>query len=65
MERGESMATANGTNGAPRNIVVLCDGTSNQVEGDLSNVLKLYRISEQSALQRVFYDPGVGTICNE
>lgn len=48
-----------------RNLVVLCDGTSNQVEGDLSNVLKLYRIAEQSAGQRVFYDPGVGTIGND
>ncbi|MBB3695854.1 DUF2235 domain-containing protein [Sphingomonas sp. BK580] len=59
------MATANVTDGAPRNIVVLCDGTSNQVEGDLSNVLKLYRIADQSTLQRVFYDPGVGTIGND
>lgn len=45
-----------------RNLIVLCDGTSNQVEGDLSNVLKLYRIADQDSGQRVFYDPGVGTI---
>lgn len=49
----------------PRNLVVLCDGTSNQVEGDLSNVLKLYRMAEQTDAQRVFYDTGVGTIGND
>lgn len=48
-----------------RNLVILCDGTSNQVEGDLSNVLKLYRMSGQTEDQRVFYDPGVGTIGND
>ncbi len=47
---------------APRNLVLLCDGTGNAVEGDLSNVLKLYRIASKDAEQRVFYDPGVGTI---
>lgn len=49
-------------NDGVRNLIVLCDGTSNQVEGDLSNVLKLYRMAEQSSAQRIFYDPGVGTI---
>lgn len=47
---------------AGRNLVVLCDGTSNEVEGDLTNVLKLYRIAAKTEEQFVFYHPGVGTI---
>lgn len=50
---------------AGRNIVAMCDGTGNHVEGDLSNVLKLFRILIKDERQRVFYDPGVGTIANE
>ena len=45
-----------------KNIVICCDGTGNEVSGDLSNVLKLFRIAIKSDKQRVFYDPGVGTI---
>jgi uncharacterized protein (DUF2235 family) len=48
--------------GAPRNLVVCCDGTSNEIGVNISNVLKLYRILEKDDQQRVFYDPGVGTI---
>lgn len=49
----------------PRNIVICCDGTGNQVSGNLSNVLKLFRIASKNARQQIFYDPGVGTIGNE
>ena len=45
-----------------RNLIVCCDGTSNEINANLTNVLKLYRILEKDAQQRVFYDPGVGTI---
>ncbi len=45
-----------------KNIVVCCDGTGNQVEGNLSNVLKLFRIVQKTAMQRVYYHPGVGTL---
>jgi uncharacterized protein (DUF2235 family) len=45
-----------------RNLIVCCDGTSNEIGGDITNVLKLYRILEKDDAQRVFYDPGVGTI---
>jgi uncharacterized protein (DUF2235 family) len=45
-----------------KNIVICCDGTGNEVEGNLSNVLKLFRIAEKSATQRVYYHPGIGTI---
>jgi len=45
-----------------KNIVICCDGTGNQVEGNLSNVLKLFRIATKNAEQRVYYNPGIGTI---
>lgn len=46
----------------PKNIVICLDGTGNQIEENLSNVLKLYRTLEKSASQIVFYDQGVGTL---
>jgi uncharacterized protein (DUF2235 family) len=45
-----------------RNLVVLLDGTSNEVKDDLTNVVKLYRCAEKTAEQRVFYQPGIGTV---
>lgn len=54
-----------------RNLVVLCDGTGNELGGALSdtesdirisNVLKLYRIVEKGKRQLVYYTPGVGTV---
>jgi uncharacterized protein (DUF2235 family) len=45
-----------------KSIVVCCDGTGNEVEGNLSNVLKLFRIVQKNAGQRIFYSPGIGTI---
>jgi uncharacterized protein (DUF2235 family) len=45
-----------------KNIVICCDGTGNQVDGNLSNVLKLFRILNKSDDQRVYYNPGIGTI---
>lgn len=46
----------------PRNLVVCCDGTSNEIGRLLSNVLKLYRVTEKSDRQIAFYQPGIGTI---
>lgn len=46
----------------PRNIVICLDGTGNQIEENLSNVLKLYRTVEKNEGQVVFYDQGVGTL---
>ena len=46
---------------AGRNLIVCCDGTSNEINANLTNVLKLYRILVKDDQQRVFYDPGVGT----
>jgi uncharacterized protein (DUF2235 family) len=45
-----------------KNIVICCDGTGNEVEGNLSNVLKLFRIVQKNDRQRVYYSPGIGTI---
>ncbi len=45
-----------------KNLVVCCDGTGNQIEENLSNVLKLFRVVRKNAEQCVFYDPGVGTL---
>lgn len=49
-----------------KNIVVCLDGTGNQIEENISNVLKLYRSLDKGDTreprQVVFYDQGVGTI---
>jgi uncharacterized protein (DUF2235 family) len=49
-----------------KNIVICCDGTGNQINENISNVLKLYRMLRKTAKtephQVVFYDPGVGTL---
>lgn len=46
----------------PRQLVVLCDGTNNNITGGRAdtNVLKLLELLEQDEAQQVFYDPGVG-----
>lgn len=44
-----------------KNIVVLCDGTSNEISEDRTNILRLFGCLEKSENQVVFYDPGVGT----
>ena len=51
---------------AARNIVVLCDGTANQVNiYSQTNVLRLARLLQKGTVngrrQIVFYDPGLGT----
>jgi len=44
----------------PKDIVICCDGTGNEIGTTISNVLKLYRVLEKSEQQRVYYQPGVG-----
>lgn len=46
---------------SPRNLVVCCDGTNNEVVGNESNVLRLFRMLERSISQLTYYDAGVGT----
>lgn len=53
------------TSPAPRQLVICCDGTNNNLTGgvDDTNVMKLTQLLAQSAhntQQLVFYDPGVG-----
>ncbi len=45
----------------PKTIVLLCDGTSNEIARNRTNVLRLYGCLKKDARQLVFYDPGVGT----
>jgi uncharacterized protein (DUF2235 family) len=45
-----------------KNIVVCCDGTGNQIERNLSSVLKLFRMCRKNEEQRVYYGAGIGTI---
>jgi uncharacterized protein (DUF2235 family) len=50
----------------PKNLVICCDGTGNEISENISNVLKLYRCLRKAEAtggrQEVFYDPGVGTV---
>ena len=45
----------------PKNIVILLDGTSNEISANRTNILRLYGTLEKSDRQLVYYDPGVGT----
>lgn len=48
-----------------RNIVLLFDGTSNQICANRTNILRLYGSLTKSDTQVVWYDPGVGTFGSE
>ncbi len=46
-----------------RNIVVCCDGTSNQFSRANTNVVKLYqRLVQDGRIQATYYHPGLGTL---
>lgn len=45
-----------------KDIVILLDGTSNEISRKRSNVLRLYGCLTKSDAQVVWYDPGVGTL---
>lgn len=45
----------------PKNIIICCDGTGNEVNSELSNILKLYQIINKNGSQEVYYNPGIGT----
>jgi uncharacterized protein (DUF2235 family) len=49
----------------PKNIVILLDGTSNEISANRTNILRLYGTLEKSERQLVWYDPGVGTFGSE
>ncbi len=46
----------------PKNIVICCDGTSNEFDGDRTNVVKLYQtLVHDPKVQVTYYHPGLGT----
>ena len=45
----------------PKKIVILLDGTSNEISTNRTNILRLYGTLVKSKEQLVYYDPGVGT----
>lgn len=46
-----------------RNIVICCDGTSNQFGTNNTNVVRLVQVAQRDpGSQHVYYDPGVGTL---
>lgn len=45
-----------------RRIVLLLDGTSNEIETNRTNIVRLYGCLEKSENQVVWYNPGVGTM---
>lgn len=47
---------------AGRNLVIMLDGTGNELGRNLSNILKLYRIARKDESQLCYYSPGVGTV---
>ena len=48
--------------GAPRNIVILLDGTGNQFSAKNSNVIKMLSVLEADETQLLYYSSGVGTV---
>jgi len=46
----------------PKNIVICCDGTSNEFSANNSNVVKLYQTLICGPSQICYYHPGVGTM---
>jgi uncharacterized protein (DUF2235 family) len=44
-----------------KTIVILFDGTSNEITADRSNILRLYGCLRRTENQLAYYDPGVGT----
>ncbi|MEM9432964.1 MAG: DUF2235 domain-containing protein [Pseudomonadota bacterium] len=45
-----------------KTLVLLFDGTSNEIEENRTNILRLYGTLKKDDQQIVYYDPGVGTI---
>lgn len=45
-----------------KKIIICCDGTGNEIQGNQSNVLKLFHLLDKRGDQVCYYDPGVGTI---
>ncbi len=46
----------------PKNIVICCDGTGNEVVGSATNILHIFSMLERNEGQLAYYDGGVGTL---
>src|SRR3954469_17074261 len=47
----------------PKNLVICCDGTNNQFGPENTNVVRVIQaLVRDPARQRLYYDPGVGTL---
>ena len=47
----------------PRNLILCCDGTNNKFGPENTNVVRLVQVLERDPdKQRLYYDPGVGTL---
>jgi uncharacterized protein (DUF2235 family) len=57
-----SGSAVSANNGRNKNLVLLSDGTGMEINGNYSNVLRLFRMLKRDSKQRVFYDPGLGTV---
>lgn len=47
-----------------KNIIICCDGTNNKLDGDLTNVVRIFQVAIKDEQQVAFYDPGVGTMAS-
>ncbi len=45
-----------------KNIVICCDGTSNKLASDHTNVVRIFQVALKDSSQIAFYDPGVGSM---
>lgn len=46
----------------PRNLVLCLDGTRNEPETGITNVVRAFDVTAKTAEQLLYYDPGVGTM---
>jgi uncharacterized protein (DUF2235 family) len=46
----------------PKNIVICCDGTGNQISTNPTNIIRLWSSLVRDERQLTYYDPGVGTM---
>jgi uncharacterized protein (DUF2235 family) len=50
-------------NSVGRNLIICCDGTHNKFRSNNTNVVRLVQVLDRDPnKQRLFYDPGVGTL---
>jgi len=57
----EILVHSPGRRGAVKRIIICCDGTGNQFESNITNVVETYSLAKKTPEQVVYYDPGVGT----